>query len=237
MEARPQTWPLVSRGRIVYISAVSRKPFLALLFILASTYTGCASKGRPAIEMDDYLKYRDQAVVTLRPGLLTYYSELPRGLRYHCMEPPPKLSLFQSFSRGNNYGPVEVERRIDAGEKAKIEEIVRFDGMPGLYARAALLKDEQECVIPLGDGLMYRLIFTAAELEEFNRIPEETRELIINRQVRTGMSAQYVLYTLGVPNERIPGVIPGSETWTYIPQMNRIIYVEFENGVLKSFRE
>ncbi len=199
--------------------------------------SGCGAKARPAIEIDDYLKYQNKVVTTVRPGLLTYYGEMPRGMRFQAMEPPPKLSLFQTFTAGRSNGPMEIERRIDAGEKAKIEEIVRFDGYPGLYAVATLLKDDQDCVIPLGDGLPYRLIFTDGELVEFNKIPEDTRQQIINRLVKPGMSTQFVLYTLGVPNERIPGAEPGTETWTYVPQMNRIIYVEFERGVLKSFRE
>ncbi len=221
---------------------MSRKRIsLSLLYILLAAgvmaSSACGAKARPAIEIDDYLKYQNTAVTTVRPSLLTYYGEMPRGLRFQCMEPPPKLSLFQTFTAGRSNGPMEIERRIDAGEKAKIEEIVRFDGYAGLYARVTLLKDDEDCVIPLGDGLPYRLIFTDIELAEFNKIPEDTRQQIVARLVKPGMSAQYVLYTLGVPNERIPGAEPGAETWTYIPQMNRIIYVEFERGVLKSFRE
>ncbi len=229
-----------SRSGIVYISAVSRNAFNALLGTLSLVFAtaGCAASSRPAIELDEYLKYKDQVVTTLRPNLLNYYPELPRGMRYQCLEGPPKYALFQTFNQMAAMGPVEVERRIEAGEKAKILDIVRFKGAAGVvFAEAELVKDGEECLIPLGDGLEYRLIFTDAELAEFNKIPQQERERIVSREIRPGMPARYVLYTLGVPNERIPGAIPGTETWTYIPQPNRMFYAEFENGILRNFRE
>lgn len=227
MGRQPDICRLVRRGHV-----------LAAFFLLPLALSACGAKGRPAVELDEYEKYRGQTVTTLRPSLLNHYSEMPRGLRLQCLEPPPRYSLFQTFTARGGPGPATVERKIDAGETATINNVVRYKEVPGVvYLEARLDRDRTECIIPLAEGLQYRLVFTRTELDDFNRLPPELRGQIVSRQLRPGMKTDHVLLTLGVPHERIPGALPGTETWTYIPQLNKLIYLDFDGGELKGMRE
>lgn len=222
------------------IAAPTRFAALALLLGTMVLGTGCAATSVPAVGSQFYGEYRGSTVHVVRPGYAVHYPERKRGTREVCFPEirPPGLGGFR-LPGAAPAEAFETIRSIPAGERILIHELVRFESLEGVWARAELGRDGLECIIPAGQGLKPHLLLTEEQLERWAEIPADLRTLMIERKVRIGMTQPQVVISWGTPYRQVdtPGAPAGTETWIYLRGENQLVYLEFESGELVSIRE
>ncbi len=223
------------------------RPISAMLMAaaLAAVFSACARR-LPARDSEFYPKYRGREVTVARPGELTYDGDAPRGARRFAFRDPPKaidvdpLNPEKAFSSRPKalFDRPETLRPVAAGERILVREIVRVEGLGGVWADAVLLADGEECLIPADGGLARRLLFTDEELAGWRTVPEEVRRLVVARRIRVGMTTAQVRAAWGEPDLATRKTGPGGEAldmWTYRRGPRSLVYLEFADGKLESW--
>ncbi len=223
-----------SSNRILFSAAV--------LAALAAITSGCASR----ISTPAYAQYKGQVVTVVRPGALTYDGEAPFNARTFAFRETPKaididpLNPEASFSRMPKrvFGEPTIIRPILAGEKILIKDIVLVAGLEGVWADAVLQTDDEDCLIPADNGLADKLILLEKELEAWGKIPPDVRSLIVNHEIRVGMTKAQVWAAWGAPDLMTPATGPGgvqAQRWTYRRGPRSLIYLKFVGEKLISY--
>ena len=218
-----------------------------VLSFLVIGLCACSAKARPAFDTELYSLYRGTEVIAQRGGVIGYFAARKRGARYECFpaEGGHEFRGYRMETGGISRAKMELAGRVDPGEKLLIEDVVYFDDLPGLWARARVPGDEHnpeiECIISASEGLKRHLLLTEAEVPGWLAIPEEMRRNMMAGKLQVGMEKAHVLIAWGPPYKRAThrdaagGV---TESWVYQKEENRFIYLSFgEDGMLVGWRE
>jgi len=210
------------------------------LFLAAALLGGCSAASSPALDSAFYEGYRGATLTAERGGFLVLYPDRKRGTDRICFPPQITNEVGGLAFGSQGFGPgTRIIRKIGAGEQFKVEEIVYFDGLPGAWAKARLLQDDQECVIQASRGLQMHLLFTIAQKAEWDALPAQTRQVILARQIQRGLTKMQVLLSWGDPFKTITATTPegDTETWVYQRGEKNFVYLSFTGGVLQGWRE